>query len=191
MLSGSLGVKLLVLRRLQLTETDGKILAHLNAFSIRAMHTLFAARFKAGQRGANVIDVGDLLFGIVLEDQGMMGILLPNMHGTEDSIPELPSPPHSPFLPPATAGDIVTRIENLLPKSEPYTHAINVPLSADVERTFDEAENVRSMFHHKQIEPLHLLAAVLGQESNQHVKLLRETGITREIVMERLRATES
>jgi hypothetical protein len=174
-----------------LTETDDKILGHLNAFSIRAVQTLFAARFKAGQRGANVIDVDDLLFGIVLEDQGMMGYLLPNMHGAKDSISELPCPSHSPFFPPATAGDIVTRIENLLPQSEPYTHTIDVPLSADLERTFDEAKNVRSMFHHKQIEPLHLLAAVLGQESNQHVKLLRETGITREMVMERLRATES
>jgi len=168
-----------------LTETDDKILGHLNAFSIRAMQTLFAARFKAGQRGANVIEVDDLLFGIVLEDQGMMENVLPM---AKDSIPELPSPSHSPFFPPATAGDIITRIENLLPQSEPYTHTIEVPLSADLERTFDEAKNLRSMFHHKQIEPLHLLAAVLGQESNQHVKLLRETGITREMVMERLRA---
>jgi Clp amino terminal domain, pathogenicity island component len=174
-----------------LTDADDKILAHLNAFSIPAMQTLAAARVNAGRRGANVIDVGDLLFGIVLEDQGMMGNLLSNMHGGQDSARVLPSPPHSPFFPPATAGDILTRIEILLPQAEPYTHTIDVPLSPDLECTFEGAKDVRNMFHHKQIEPLHLLAAVLSQESSQHGKLLREAGITREMVMERLRTTES
>ena len=181
----------MVLGGLQLTEGYNKIVAHLNAFSIPAMQTLFAARFKAGQRGANVIDVGDLVFGIVLEDQGMVGNLLSNMQGAQEFIHVLPSPSHSPFFPPATAGDILTRIENLLPQSEPYTHTLEVPLSPDLERSFDGAKDVRNMFHHNQIEPLHLLAAVLSQESSQHVKLLREAGITREMVMERLRATES
>ena len=174
-----------------MTERDEKILANLNAFSISAMQTLFAARFKAGQRGANVIDVGDLLFGIVLEDQGMMENLLSNMHGAQDSVHVLHFPSHSPFFPPATASDILTRIESLLPPSEPYTHTVEVPLSPDLEHTFDGAKDVRNMFHHKQIEPLHLLAAVLSQESSQQIKPLREAGITREMVMERLKATES
>jgi Clp amino terminal domain, pathogenicity island component len=173
-----------------LTDADDKILAHLNAFSISAIQTLAAARVKAGQRGSNVIDVGDLLFGIVLEDQGMMGNLISEMHGTQGSVQVLHSPSHSPFFPPATASDILTRTESLLPQSEPFTHTIEVPLSPDIERTFDGAKDVRNMFHHKQIEPLHLLAAVLSQESSQYVELLREAGITREMVMERLRAAE-
>jgi hypothetical protein len=154
------------------------------------MQTLAAARVKAGRRGSNVIDVGDLLFAIILEDQGMMGNLLSNMHGGQDSIHVLPSPPHNPFFPPATAGKILTTIENLLPQSGPYTHTIDVPLSPDLERTFDGAKDVRNMFHHKKIEPLHLLAAVLSQESSQHTNLLREAGITRDMVIERLRTTE-
>jgi len=154
------------------------------------MQTLVAARFKAGQRGAHVIDMGDLLFGIVLEDQGMMEDLLSNMLGVQDSIRALRSPSHSPFFPPAAAGSILTRIENLLPHSEPYAHTIDVPLSSDVERTFDGANNIRNIFHHKKIEPLHLLAAALSEESNQHTSLLREAGITTEIVMEKLRTTE-
>jgi len=46
------------------------------------------------------------------------------------------------------------------------------------------------MFHHKQIEPLHLLAAVLTQEMTQHSKLLQGLGITKELVLQRLRGTE-
>jgi len=81
-----------------LTEPDDKILGHLNAFSTSAMQALFAARFKAGQRGANAIEMVDLLFGIVLEDQGKMEKLLLNTHGAQDSIRGLHSPSHKPFL---------------------------------------------------------------------------------------------
>jgi hypothetical protein len=137
-----------------------------------------------------VIDVGDLLFGITLEDQGMMGNMLSNMHGGQDSVHVLPSPPYSPFFPPATVGKILTTIGNLLPQSVPHTHTIEVPLSPDLERTFDGAKDFRNMFHHKQIEPLHFLAAVLGQESSQRAKLLQEAGFTGEMVIERLRTTE-
>src|SRR5579872_4418814 len=154
------------------------------------MQPLFAARFKAGQRGANAIEMVDLLFGIVLEDQGKMEELLLNTHGAQDSIRGLHSPSHKPFLPSAAAGDILTGIENLLPRSEPYAHTIEIPLSPNIERIFDGADDVRNMFHHNKIEPLHLLAAALSQESSQPTNLLREAGITREMVIARLRATE-
>jgi hypothetical protein len=42
-------------------------------FSMRARQIVFAARLKAGERGANLIDVEDFLLGLVLEDQGMLG----------------------------------------------------------------------------------------------------------------------
>ena len=41
-------------------------------FSMRAKQIVFAARFSAGERGANVINVEDFLLGLVLEDQGML-----------------------------------------------------------------------------------------------------------------------
>ena len=44
----------------------------IDAFSMRAKQILFAARFSAGERGANVINVEDFLLGLVLEDQGML-----------------------------------------------------------------------------------------------------------------------
>jgi hypothetical protein len=44
-----------------------------DAFSVRARQIVFAARFKAGERGATTIEVDDVLLGLVLEDQGMLG----------------------------------------------------------------------------------------------------------------------
>jgi hypothetical protein len=51
-------------------EDDAKILSHLNTFSPYALQALAAARLKAGQRGASAIEVGDLLAGLILADQG-------------------------------------------------------------------------------------------------------------------------
>jgi hypothetical protein len=52
-----------------------------DAFSVRARQIVFAARFKAGERGATSIGVEDLLLGLVLEDQGMLGeFLFPTLH---------------------------------------------------------------------------------------------------------------
>src|ERR1700680_1147514 len=41
-----------------------------DVFSMRARQIVFAARLKAGERGASVMDVEDLLLGLMLEDQG-------------------------------------------------------------------------------------------------------------------------
>jgi hypothetical protein len=41
-------------------------------FSARARQITFAARFKAGERGAKMIDIDDFLVGLVLEDQGLL-----------------------------------------------------------------------------------------------------------------------
>jgi hypothetical protein len=173
-----------------MSEADDKILIRLNAFSMRAIQVVFAARYKAGQRGANIIEVGDLLLGLVLEDKGMMGNLVSSMHEGKRPTSVLPLPSHSPFFSPQAADELLTRIENLLPQSQPIGHTIEVPLSADLERAFDAAKEVQDAFHHKQIEPLHLLAGVLT-ESSQLVKPLQELGITKELVLQRLKAAES
>jgi ATP-dependent Clp protease ATP-binding subunit ClpA len=172
-----------------MNESDDKILAYLNAFSTRALHVVVAARLKAGKRGAKNIEVGDLLTGIVLEDNGMVGNLLSEMHGEQKSVLRLPS--HTALFPSEAAGELLARLEKLLPQSEPIGHTIDLPLSPNVEHVFDSAKDVQSTFQHKQIQPLHLLVAVFTQDSDQYIKLLHEVGITKELVVESLRATES
>lgn len=44
----------------------------LDSFSLRSKQIIFAARIKAGERGANTIEIDDLLVGLVLEDQRML-----------------------------------------------------------------------------------------------------------------------
>jgi len=37
-------------------------------YSMRALRVVFAARFKAGERGSDALDVGDLVAALVVED---------------------------------------------------------------------------------------------------------------------------
>ena len=60
-------------------------------------------------------------------------------------------------------------------------------LSASLEGVFDSVIAVQARFQHNQVEPLHLLAAVLTEKASQSVKLLQDTGITLEMVLLTLR----
>ena len=169
-----------------MNEVDDKILRHLNAFSTQAMQALMAARLKAGQRGASAIELGDLLLGLIVTDQGSWANLLPDMRDGDT----LDLPPHSPFFSTDVATRLLSGIAALLPYSEPIGHTVEVPLSQEVQIAFDEAERVQKTFLQRQIEPLHLLAAVLTQEGSQCVKLLLKEGITKELVLRKLKASD-
>ena len=170
-----------------MSEADDKILTHLNAFSIQAMQALMAARLKAGQRGAGAIELGDLLLGLIVADRGLWANLLPEMREGDRLID---SPPLSSFFSMEIASKTLSGIEALLPYSEPIGHTVEVPLSHEVQLAFDEAEHIQKTFLQRQIEPFHLLAAVLTQEGSQCVKLLLTEGITKELVLRKLKASD-
>jgi ATP-dependent Clp protease ATP-binding subunit ClpA len=158
-------------------------------FSMRAKQIVFAARFKAGQRGANLIDTGDFLLGLILEDQGRLGeSLFSNLHDGHGTFLNK-APSHIPFFSQKEAEDLVTEIEALQTKAKPVGLSTEIPLSPALERAFGLAKDFQARLHHSQIEPLHLLAAILTEEFGQCVKLLEEFGITRERVLEQLRGT--
>ena len=159
----------------------------IDAFSMRAKQIVFAARFRAGERGANLIDVEDFLLGLVLEDQEMLGKnLFSKLHDGHGTVLDR-APSHVPFFSQEEAKNLVTSIEALQTQSKPIG-----PLSPALERAFGSAKDFQVHFHHSQIEPLHLLAGILTEESSQGVTLLQEFGITREKVLQQLRsATEN
>jgi hypothetical protein len=131
-----------------------------------------------------------LVLGMVLEDNRMMETLFSNIDEGQNPASVFPIPSHLPFFSAETAAELLTRIQNLLPQSEPIANTIEVPLSSEIVLVFDGATEMQSMLHYKQIQPLHLLAAVLTLDLGQLGELLQEVGITKELVLERLRTTE-
>ena len=157
-------------------------------FSTYARQVVFLARFKAGRRGANAIGVDDFAVALILEDQGMIGTVVAEMiYGDQELGPTLPPEDHSSFLPAEIAFDLLTKIEGSLPQSEATPLSTETPISSELERVCDAAKNLQYKFQLSQIEPLHLLAAVLTEESSQFTRLLREVGITYDQVLQRLR----
>ena len=117
-------------------------------FSTRARQLVFAARFKAGERGAAVIDTDDLLVGLVLEDQGLLvKALFPDV---EENAFVRNSQPHVPFFSHKLAVDLLTELKKSLPRSEPVPETTEIPLSSSLERVFDLAKELQPQFRHSQ-----------------------------------------
>jgi ATP-dependent Clp protease ATP-binding subunit ClpA len=153
-------------------------------FSTRARQLVFAARFKAGERGAAVVDTDDLLVGLVLEDQGLLlKSLFPDV---EENAWAGKGQPHVPFFSHKLAEDLLTKLEKSLPQSQPVPETTEIPLSSSLERVFDLAKQLQSQFRHSHMEPLHLFAAILKEDSSEGAKLLRRSGVTPENVLSEL-----
>ena len=153
---------------------------------------MFAARFKAGERGAGTIDTDDFLVGLVLEDQGMLEKEFFSSIFEGQGTPVNKAQSHIPFFSEKVAKGLLANLRKNLPRSRPVALNTEVPLSASLEHVFDSAKAVQARFQHNQVEPLHLLAAVLIEKASQSVKLLQDSGITLEKVLLTLKgATEN
>jgi ATP-dependent Clp protease ATP-binding subunit ClpA len=151
-----------------------------DVFSARARQIISAARFKAGERGANTIDVNDFLVGLILGDQCLLTNVMSKLLGEPVAFAES-AESHILFIPPKTAQNLPASMEKLLPLSNPVAPATSASISPALMRVFDSAKDLqRQLRRRSHIEPLHLLAAILTEESSDGVKLLQGYGITRE-----------
>ena len=166
-------------------------------FSTRATQLVFAARFKAGERGAAVVDTDDLLVGLVLEDQDLLlKSLFPDVEENAfvDTVVEKgrvvgrfrKASPRVPFFSHKLAEDLLTALKRSLPRSEPDPGTTEIPLSSSLVRVFDLAKQLQPQFRHSHVEPLHLLAAILKEDSSEGAKLLRRSRVTLENVLTEL-----
>jgi hypothetical protein len=147
---------------------------------------VFVARFAAGERGSNAIDVEDLLIGLVSEDQGTHGSMLSKFFGGGDVDPGFPTPTHNPFFTPAVVASLLKNIEKSVPHLESIATSTEIPLSDELSRVFEAGEDYRTQFQHGEVEPLHLLAAVFNDGGSVAVRELRAAGMTQEEVFKRL-----
>jgi hypothetical protein len=157
-------------------------------FSMRARHAVFAARAKGGERGADALDVGDLLIGIVLEDQDRLRSFLSGVWGTEGGEDSMQLfEPHAAFFSAESASDLLEAVEGLLSHSNPIPPSQDMSVSADLSLAFESAEKLRNNLHHNEVQPLHLLAAILEGNSNKFSNLFERGGITLDKVLVELK----
>jgi ATP-dependent Clp protease ATP-binding subunit ClpA len=151
-----------------------------HSYTQRAVRAVFNARGVASQKGAQALTVDHLVEGILLEDQGMaLSITLPT--------PVPTAKPEHPFFEPETAGAILMTLNQIPAEGPPVATEKDMPVSIALQKVLKAAEDLAKELEHPKIEPLHLLAAVLQDESGQAVTILKQAGIARDQVIDRLK----
>jgi hypothetical protein len=72
-----------------------------------------------------------------------------------------------PFFSAKIAEELVSFLKNNRAQSRPVAVTTEMPLSPSLEREFPSAKVVQSRSKHSQIEPLHLLAAMLAPDTGR------------------------
>ena len=149
-------------------------------FSERAQMVIFLTRMDAGKRGAKAMDPNHLLDAIVREDQGELAKRFQGHFTPSGPV----RPPDSPFFSAETATDLQGRLQHEFPiEAVPLPDSTDMPVSPALALVFTTAAELSQELHHSHVEPLHLLASILSDETSQTTRILKEAGIAREAVL--------
>ena len=155
----------------------------LENFSDRSKMLIFLTRKDAGRRGATALEPGDLLEAIINEDQGELAKRFAGA-GT----PSGPIRAPEPFFLAEVASKTLLGLHNILPQQEPVADSVDMPMSPSLEHILNAATTLAEELNHSQVQPLHLVAAILVEESSGPAEILRDAGISKEAVMQALRS---
>jgi ATP-dependent Clp protease ATP-binding subunit ClpA len=167
----------------------------LELYSLRARRIIFLTRRVAGRQGAAALEPEHLIEAFVLEDQGekpkKVGVFGSNTVSDSDLQAYLQQPqgPNRLFLAPETAAEILSRLELASVKSEPIPDSLDMPISPALGRTLKSAMALKDELKQKNVEPLHLLAAELSQDSKA-AQILKDVGLTTEQVIAAIESGE-
>jgi len=157
-------------------------------YSERARQILFVARVESGARGADMIQVDDLLISLIMEDQSIRSQALLKLVSAPDSF-RLPFEPHVAFLPSEVATRVIEEIQDASPLRQSIPTSADMAISPALSQVLGMANDLQQEFQSQQVTPMHLLAAVLAG-STKGVLSLRDAGITQETVIDAIRKEE-
>jgi len=150
-----------------------------HSYTQRAVRVVFNARGVASQRGAEALTVDHLIEGILLEDQGLApSIAL--------SAPVPSTKPEYPFFEDETADAVLRALNQIPAEGPPVSTEKDMPVSIALQTVLKAAEDLAKELGHGKIEPLHLLAAALD-ENSAAVNVLKDAGFAREQIIAQLK----
>jgi ATP-dependent Clp protease ATP-binding subunit ClpA len=169
----------------------GGVAAMFESFSERARRGVFFSRKVAGRRGASAIEAEHVIEALILEDQGDYAKVLPERSaGTAAQGMR----PHRPFFTAETAAKIQRGLEPLMPaNAQGLPESVDMPVSETGQRVLLDAKELSEELHHEpatpsrmragHVEPLHMLAVVLSDDTSAVAEVLKQAGVTKEAVM--------
>ena len=157
-------------------------------FSERAKRVMFLMREVASRNGESaLIETYHLLEALIREDQGEFAARMPNVVAIAGK-PELR--PH-PFFSEGSATAVLVKLERIFPpKAEPIPLSTDMATSAALQRIFARATELAKQLHNDEVEPLHMLVALLSAESQPSSDILKQVGISRDAAIAAIRNTQ-
>lgn len=155
----------------------------LEHFSDRSKMIIFLARKDAGRRGAASLEPGDLLEAIINEDQGE---LEKRFVGAVTRSGPIRQP--DPFFSADVASKALRRLHSTLTQHEPVADSVDIGMSPSLQQILNAATTLASELHQSQVQPLHLVAAILCEDSSGLAEILQALGISREAVIQALQS---
>lgn len=144
---------------------------------------IFLTRKDAGKRGATALESGDLLEAIINEDQGELAKRF--LGGVTRSGP-IREP--EPFFSAEVASQVLLGLHNILTQHEPLPDSVDMAMSSSLKCILNAATTLARELQHNQVQPLHLVAAILAEENSGPAEILRKAGISREAIIQALRS---
>ena len=135
-------------------------------YTEKARRTIFFARYEASQFGCSCIETEHLVLGVFREDKA-----LANQYQASEAIR------HSITQRGTTGLKVAT--------------SVDLPLSHESKRALVYAAEESERMNHKHIGTVHLLLGLLREEKSFGAQLLREQGLTLDLVRERAQQSET
>src|SRR5271163_1761199 len=126
-------------------------------YSMRARQVIFLSRWAAGVRGAEAIELDDLLEALIREDQGEAAALMSKGHPNVSSFTDQLSVP-VPFFSKDEAQTLLGALAK--PGQGNQDLSVDMPLAQSAKEALIAAPMLADKRGHKVIEPLHLLAVI-------------------------------
>lgn len=117
--------------------------------SVHAKRVIFLSRLGAGRRGAEMIEVDDLLVALLLEDQNNMSEALGET-GEASAVISLEAP--QPFLSADLAAGLLEELQ-ALPRSHPIPDSTDMSISAELERHWRSRVSCASSSRVRRLRP--------------------------------------
>jgi ATP-dependent Clp protease ATP-binding subunit ClpA len=148
-------------------------------YSVRARQVIMLSRWAAGMRGAEAIELDDLLEALIREDQGEAAAIMSQGH---PHVPHFTNQAGAPL--PFFSKDEAQALLGALAKPGLGNQdlSVDMPVAASVKDALTAAPMLADKKGHKVVEPLHLLSVIVEDRESSLAKLLRLSGITRQRV---------
>jgi len=138
-------------------------------YTEKARRTIFFARYEASQFGGSHIDTEHLLLGLLREDKALANRFL-RSHAAVESVRK--------------------QIEEHTTIREKVSTSVDLPLSHECKRVVAYGAEEAERLNHKHIGTEHLLLGLLREEKSFAAQLLREQGLTLDLVREHAHKSE-